>query len=110
MGYLHYKGYVGTAEYFEQDKGFAGRVLGLKRDGIIYEGSTIEELINDFHESIDYYIEDCMERGVEPEKSYSGKTVVRMPSALHSQAAEKAAAQGISLNEFINRAIRAAVL
>ncbi len=33
-----------------------------------------------------------------------------MPSALHSQAAEKAAAQGISLNEFINRAIRAAVL
>ena len=72
--------------------------------------STIEELINDFHESIDYYIEDCKERGVEPEKSYSGKTVVRMPSALHSQAAEKAAAQGISLNEFINRAIRAAVL
>ena len=110
MGYLHYKGYTGNAEYFEQDKSFVGRVLGLKRNIIIYEGETVEALQKDFEESIDYYLESCKERGVEPEKSYSGKTVVRMPSALHSQAAEKAAAQGIRLNEFINRAIRAAVL
>ncbi|MBP5173239.1 MAG: toxin-antitoxin system HicB family antitoxin, partial [Bacteroidales bacterium] len=38
-----------------------------------------------------------------------GKLVLRMPSTLHGEAAEKAADAGISLNEFINRAIQMAV-
>ncbi|MBO4571737.1 MAG: type II toxin-antitoxin system HicB family antitoxin [Bacteroidales bacterium] len=110
MGFLHYKGYVGNAEYFEQDKCFVGRVLGLRKAGIIYEGETVEALRKDFEESIDYYLDSCRERGVEPEKPYSGKFVLRLPSELHGLAAEKADAQGISLNEFIKRAVKAAVL
>ncbi|MBQ7576525.1 MAG: type II toxin-antitoxin system HicB family antitoxin [Bacteroidales bacterium] len=110
MGILRYKGYTGSAEYSEEDNYFVGHVLGLRRDGILYEGNSVEALKKDFEEAIDYYLEDCKERGVEPEKSFSGKIVVRMPRLLHSQAAEKAAAQGISLNEFINRAIKNAVL
>ena len=75
-----------------------------------YEVDAAEELKKDFEESIDNYLAHCKENGKEPEKPFSGKTVLRMPSELHQQAAAKARSIGISLNEFINRAISAAVL
>lgn len=109
MGNLRYKGYVGSIDYDEENNYLTGRVLGLHRDCILYEGSSVEELIKDFRDGIDDYLEGCRANGIEPEKPYSGKLVLRIPSALHGEAAEKAAATGISLNEFINRAIQAAV-
>lgn len=109
MGNLRYKGYTGNVEYHEEGNYFFGHVLGLHRDGISYEGSSADELKADFEEAIDDYLEGCRANGVEPEKPYSGKIVLRMSSGLHSSAAEKANAMGISLNEFINNAIRAAL-
>ena len=110
MGYLHYKGYTGSVEYNEEDNYFFGRVLGLHRDGIIYEGDSAESLKKDFEEGIDDYLMHCQENGKQPEKPFSGKTIIRMGTQLHEAAAMKARDQGISLNEFINRAIQIAVL
>ena len=110
MGNLHYKGYTGSVEYDEEANSFYGMVLGLHRDGIIYEGNSAEELKKDFEESIEDYLVHCKEKGKEPEKPFSGKTILRMPSELHQQAAAKARSIGISLNEFINRAVAAAIL
>lgn len=109
MGQLHYKGYVGSVEYDEKENYFIGRVLGLNRDAIVYEGTTADELKKDFQDGIDDYLAHCQENGKEPEKSYSGKTVVRMTSDLHQKAACRAHERGISLNEFINLAIAAAL-
>ena len=110
MGHLHYKGYTGCVEYDEKENYFFGHVLGLRSDGISYEGTTAEGLKKDFEESIDDYLSYCAEIGKEPEKPFSGKLVIRMPSNLHREATEKASVLGISLNEFINRAISSAVL
>ena len=110
MGNLKYKGFTGNVEYDQKGNYFYGHVLGLHRDGISYEGVTADELKKDFQEGIDDYLEGCRANGVEPEKPFSGKLVVRMPSELHSSASEKARNQGISLNEFINKAIAAAIL
>lgn len=109
MGHLKYKGYTGSIEYEEEDKYFTGKVLGLNKHCVLFEGSSVEELTKDFEDAIDDYLEYCSANDIKPEKPYSGKIIVRMPSSLHSSAAEKAAASGISLNEFINRAIQAAV-
>lgn len=110
MGCLHYKGYTGCVEYDEKDNYFFGHVLGLRGDGISYEGTTAEGLKRDFEESVDDYLSYCAETGKAPEKPFSGKLVIRMTSSLHREATEKASTQGISLNEFINRAIASAVL
>ena len=109
MGVLRYKGYTGSIEYSEEDNCFVGEVLGLRRDGIIFEGESIDELKKDFEDGIDSYLESCAYRNVEPEKPYSGKLVLRLESDLHGEAAERAAKLGISLNEFISRAIQAAL-
>jgi predicted HicB family RNase H-like nuclease len=110
MGYLHYKGYTGCIDYDEDGNYFYGSVLGLKRDGISFEGESVDELKKDFQDGIDDYLAHCKENGKEPEKPFSGKTVIRIGSQLHQAAALKAQNLGISLNDFIKRAISAAVL
>ena len=109
MGQLNYKGYTGNIDYDEKDNYFFVHVLGLRRDGILYEGDSADSLKKDFEEAIDDYLENCRANGVEPEKPYSGKVLLRIPSSLHGEAAQKAAEAGISLNEFITRAIARAV-
>ena len=109
MGLLRYKGYTGSVEYSEEERSFFGKVLGLRRDGIIYEGDSAKGIRKDFEEAIDHYLKHCEDLGVEPEKPYNGKFVLRMPPELHGQAAERAECLGKSMNEFINDAIRAAV-
>lgn len=54
---LKYKGYRGTLEYFEEEKLYYGKVIGIK-DLISYEGETLDELLEDFHEGVDQYISD----------------------------------------------------
>ncbi len=44
MGYLKYKGYTGSVEYSEEDKCLFGKVQGMSKDSITYEGQTVEEL------------------------------------------------------------------
>ena len=109
MGTFKYKGYTGSIEYSEEDHCFVGEVLGLRRDGIIFEGTSVEELQKDFEEGVDDYLASCKARNVEPEQPYSGKLVLRLTPDLHGEAAMKAADMGISLNEFIRRAIISAV-
>ena len=53
MGYLKYKGYTGSVEYSEDDKCLFGKVQGMSKDSITYEGSTVEELTADFEGAID---------------------------------------------------------
>ena len=106
MGMMRYKGYTGSVEYSEEDNCLFGKVQGLdKGTCILYEGNTVDELKADFEESVDSYLESCRERGVEPKKPYSGKLNLRMTSELHSRVAAFAASTGMTINDFINKAI-----
>ncbi|MCC8125842.1 MAG: antitoxin HicB [Clostridiales bacterium] len=63
---LNYKGYLGSIEFSEQDGVFSGKVLGI-RALISYEGASADELIKDFHDAIDDYLDLCKGNGTEPE-------------------------------------------
>lgn len=106
MDYLEYKGYKGSVEYSREDNCLMGKVQGMGKDLIAYEGQTLDELRQDFEAGIDSYIEGCRADGVEPQKPYSGKLNLRMSSELHSRVAAFVAASGTTINDFINRAIR----
>lgn len=105
MGTLQYKGYTGSVEYSADDNCLFGKVLGLNRDCITYEGESIGELKEDFEGAIDQYLQSCAERGVIPSKPYSGRFVIRMTSDLHWKVAMAAAETGTTINEFINKAV-----
>lgn len=105
MDYLEYKGYKGSIEYSKADNCLVGKVLGMGRDMILFEGQNIGELYDDFCNGVDSYIEGYKEDGIEPKKPYSGKLVLRMPSDMHERVAFAAAAEGATINDYINRAI-----
>ena len=106
MDYLAYKGYKGSVEYSKEDNCLFGKVQGMSKALILYEGQTLDELRKDFEEGIDSYIEGCKADGIEPAKPYSGKLNLRMSSELHSKVAAFVASTGITINDFINKAIK----
>ncbi|WHS11266.1 DNA repair protein [Ligilactobacillus salivarius] len=65
---LRYKDYLGTVEYSLNDKVFFGEVLWI--DSLLsYQGNTIEELEEDFNGTIVHYLELCIRKNWEPEKT-----------------------------------------
>ena len=106
MDFLEYKGYKGSVEYSKEDNCLFGKVQGLSKDLIAYEGKKLDELRKDFEDGVDSYLEGCLADGVEPAKPYSGHLNLRMPSELHSRVAAFVMASGTTINVFINRAIK----
>ena len=106
---LEYKGYIGSIEFSEADELFYGKVMGI-RSLISYEGTTAQELVNDFHGAVEDYLAECAEHGQEPEKAYKGSFNIRISPELHKSAAVYAAAHKVSLNSLVETALRAYVM
>jgi predicted HicB family RNase H-like nuclease len=77
-----------------------GRVLGL-RDAITFQEETVAEARQAFQDAVDDYLEFCARRGADPEKSYSGKFVVRVKPELHRALVQAAEVFGMSLNALV---------
>jgi predicted HicB family RNase H-like nuclease len=98
---MKYKGYTGVVEYDEDAQCLHGRVIGI-RDVITFQADNCSEIIKEFHQSVDYYLEFCAERGEGPEKSYSGQFVLRIDPKLHRQIVNAAREKSLTMNGFIN--------
>ena len=101
---MEYKGYIGSVEFSEADGVFFGKVMGI-RGLLSYEGTTAKELVEDFHGTVDDYLALCEAQGTVPEKAYKGSFNVRISPELHKKAVICAAAQQMSLNSFVERAL-----
>lgn len=65
---------------------YAADVAGLQREGAL---------------SLRVFLQACAEQGIEPQKNFSGKFVLRIPPSTHEAAALAAAASGKSLNQWM---------
>ncbi len=68
MNTMKYKGYIARIEYDEEDCVFVGHLAGIK-DIVGFHGSTVDELENAFHESVDNYLAISEETGRPPQKT-----------------------------------------
>lgn len=102
---LQYKGYHGTVAYNSEDNMLVGSVVGVQ-DSLNYNGNSIDEITAAFQNCIDEYLEICRAIGKEPDKEYKGSFNVRIPQELHRQADLEAKKRQISLNQFVQEAIR----
>ncbi len=108
MNTLKYKGYIGSVAYSEPDKVFFGKIEGI--DGLVnYEGESVKELTDAFHEAVEDYLIFCEEHNCKPEKSYTGTFNVRIAPDTHRDIANLAAEAGISINAFVKKALGEAV-
>jgi predicted HicB family RNase H-like nuclease len=97
---LTYKGYTGHVEFDEEAGLFHGEVLDT-RDVVTFQGTSVEELIQAFHDSIDDYLDYCNERGEQPDKPFSGRLMLRVSPDLHRKVSVRATRDGKSLNQWI---------
>jgi predicted HicB family RNase H-like nuclease len=102
---MTYKGYTGSVDYSAPDRVFHGRLIGIT-DVITFEGASVEELENDFVAAVDDYLDSCAEDGVEPQRPYSGRFVLRLPPELHGQVTAAGRRSRTSMNAWIVEAIR----
>jgi predicted HicB family RNase H-like nuclease len=105
---LIYKDYRGLVEYSDEDSTFYGKIFGID-DLVTFEGSSVKELKKAFHDAVDDYLETCEEIGKSPEKEYKGQFNVRVPKQLHKLAATRAALKKITLNKFVENALKKAL-
>ena len=103
---IEYKGYIGSIEFSEADGVFFGKVQGI-RSLISYEGTNASELLTDFHNAVDSYLDSCITNGDNPEVAYKGSLNIRLKPEIHKRAAVYALAHNQSLNNFISEAVEA---
>lgn len=105
---MEYKGYVGRVEYDDAASIFHGEVINT-RDVITFQGATVAELKQAFRDSVEDYLEFCLERGEEPEKPFSGRFVTRVSPDLHRRVNIAATASGKSLNAWVTEQLERGV-
>jgi len=102
--FLQYKEYIASVHFNAEDEAFFGKVEGIE-DLISFEGASVAELKKAFEEAVEDYIQLCKEHGKNTEKSYKGSFNVRISPEVHKQAKRIAIIKGISLNQFIQKAV-----
>ncbi len=104
MNTLNYKNYLGTVNFSEKDGVFFGKVEGI--DGLVnFEGESVPELTQAFHDAVDEYIAYCEAEHLPLHKSYSGQLNIRISPETHSRIAALAKQTGVTINGFIRSAL-----
>ena len=98
------KGYHAKIEFDQEDKIFVGHVLGIN-DSINFHGKSVRELTKEFDNAISNYLDYCKKSEKEPEKEFKGSFNIRIKPEQHKKIALYAADEGITINQFVSRAI-----
>ena len=97
---LSYKNYSASIEFDPEDRIFVGHLTGIT-DIVSFHGESVKELIKAFESAVDGYIAMSKKHGVDPQKPYSGKLMLRIPPEIHAKVARIAQASGKSINAWV---------
>ena len=86
-----YKGYTGRVAFDDEAMVFHGRVVGIEHV-ITFEGTTPDEVLAAFRDSVDDYLAWAAQDGFEPEIPFSGEVSVRISPDQHRMVFEAAEA------------------
>ena len=86
---------------------FRGEFIGLN-GGADFYAKNVDELKKEGLISLDLFLNMCKEDGVPPRKNL-GKFALRLDPDIYNEASAAAAANGMSLNQWISETIREAI-
>ena len=101
---IEHKNFYGSVHFDSDDNILYGKIEGIS-DLVTFEGNTVLEITNSFHEAVDDYIEICKINNKPIFKSYKGNFNIRISEELHKKAVIKSLSMGISLNQLVKKAI-----
>ncbi|MCL2792885.1 MAG: type II toxin-antitoxin system HicB family antitoxin [Spirochaetaceae bacterium] len=101
---IKYEDYMGSVHFSCEDETFYGKIEGID-DLVTFEGKSVKELTQAFQEAVKDYLDTCKRYNKEAEKSYKGSFNVRINPELHKKVKRTAVKMGLSLNQFVQKAI-----
>ncbi|QMT40400.1 type II toxin-antitoxin system HicB family antitoxin [Neisseria shayeganii] len=101
---MEINGHKAVIQYDPETELLRGEFIGLN-GGADFYADNVADLHKEGAASLAIFLDVCKEKGIEPYKQYSGRFNVRVSPATHAAAVAAAAAQNISLNEWVSRAI-----
>lgn len=108
MNKLTIDGYTAIISYDEDIDMFRGEFIGIN-GGADFYAKSVDELHKEAKLSLDFFLQVCKEKGIAPQKHYSGKFNTRIEPELHKKLAILAQSTGTSINDIVARAIQAEV-
>lgn len=103
---MTYRGYAGKVEFDDDAMIFHGEVIGIK-DVVTFQGRSVDEIEKAFHDSVDDYLTFCESRNEAPDRPFSGKFIARLSPEVHRKIVMEAKKEGVSLNTWLNRRLKA---
>jgi predicted HicB family RNase H-like nuclease len=104
---FQYKGYTATATYSSENQCFIGKVIGIDHQ-ILLQGTTLEDIHQDFVEAIDDYPTDCAEFDIVPIPPPQ-EIMVPFSPELYAKASFQAEHRGIPIKTFMENAVQQAI-
>ena len=99
---LHYKDYIGSVFFSEEDEVFHGRIIGIS-DSVSFEGDSVQALKADFYNAVDEYLEFCTINNKQPQKNNFS---IQLSPEVYNNAILHATQKGLPLNIFVEEVIR----
>jgi len=100
MNLITVDGHKATIAYDPELDMFRGEIWGLN-GGADFYGRSLDELREEFRNSLSVFLEVCQEKGISPFKTYSGQINISVAPELHGIMETKAIAAGKPLNQWI---------
>ena len=97
---MEYKGYIGRVEFDDEAGLFHGEVINT-RDVITFQGTSVDEIKQEFQISIDVYLEFCVEQGKTPDNPHSGHLVLDIAPELQTAMIQAAKREHKNLDAWI---------
>lgn len=107
MNTMTFKGYAAQISYSDEDACFIGHIAGIT-DVIGFHADNVADLRLAFESAVTDYLDTCKKLGRNPQKTASGKLMLRVPQEVHSAALLAAQVSGVSLNQWAAKALREA--
>ena len=101
---MNFGKYKASIRYDAEIGEFRGEFLGLN-GGADFYGKSLAELKREGAASLKVFLEMCAEKGIEPDRSFSGRLMLRVSPEVHSSVIHAAAAHGKSLNQWAAEAL-----
>lgn len=101
---MTYKGYTAKLEYSDEDECFIGRIAGICAI-VSFHGDSVAELTSAFHAAVNNYLALAKARGEKPEKPFSGRIMLSLPSQVQARISLAAERAGMSVDQWAARAL-----
>lgn len=101
---MEYKGYLSHIGFDSESDVFHGEVINI-RDVITFQGKSVDELRQEFKNSVEDYLEFCAERGEEPDQPFSGRFTVRLSPEQHRKVVFAAEKSGKNLDNWVTEVL-----